>query len=511
MPVVYNNQQEDVDQQDPNAQVPTENSGDEEAMGEDEVQIQEGAEGSPPDGTEPPGEDEEYDLTQAPPPSGFAGFIKSRKFKFIIIGIVIFIIFLILLAFILPREKKDETITLTWWGLWEDNATMQPIIDDFEKQNPNIKIQYIKQDPENYRDTLVTRIKNGKGPDIFHYHNTWTKPMISLLAPLPKDVITAQDFTKQYYPVIQKDLTQSGAIYGIPLGIDTVQMFINNDLFSTQGLSAPTDWNQFKKAAIKLTVKDNDTQKILTSGAALGTYNNIRHAPDIISMMFLQQGIDMNNFDKSIDEINSALTFYTSYAKGSDRTWDSTLDDSLLAFSKGDLAIYFGFSWDIFIIEQIKASSAKSFEYAVYPVPAIQGTSSISVASYWAEGVSARSKNQKAAMLFMNYLTQKSTLQKLYTESSKKRLFGELYPRVDMADELKDNALIYPFVSNLEIAGSSYFASDTRDGETGINSRLNTYLENYVNNIINSNAGSDSEFKNFTDGVAKVLNDNGIK
>jgi multiple sugar transport system substrate-binding protein len=278
-------------------------------------------------------------------------------------------------------------------------------------------------------------------------------------------------------------------------------------LLNASGRSAPTDWNQFRDAAKDLTVKNSDSQKIQISGAALGTYDNIRHAPDIMSIMFLQQGIDINKFSKSSDEISEALTFYTSFAKGKDRSWDSTLDDSLLAFGKGNLAMYFGFSWDIFLIEQIKAKSAKSFEYAIYPVPALQGGKSITVTSYWAEGVSSRSKNQKAAMLFMNYLTKKSTLQKFYTEASKKRLFGEPYPRMDMADELKDNPLVYPFVSNLQNAGSSYFASNARDGDTGINSRLNTYLENYVNLITDKGTVSNEKFKTFIEGVSKVLNE----
>ena len=109
-----------------------------------------------------------------------------------------------------------------------------------------------------------------------------------------------------------------------------------------------------------------------------------------------------------------------------------------------------------------------SSDLSIYPVPSIVGGKSITVASYWAEGVSVKSKNQKEAMLFMHYLTQKDTLEKFYTEASKTRLFGEPYPRRDMADELKNEPMIYPFISGLDNAGSSYFASDTHDGDTGL-------------------------------------------
>ena len=443
------------------------------------------------------------------PPSLIAAILANGLLKKILIGLGILIVVIIIIFIIIPKKPSTKNVTLVWWGLWEDKATMQPLIDKFQRQNPNIKIEYTKQDPNNYRDTLLARTNNGTGPDIFRYHNTWAPSFTSILAPLPSDVISLTDFQKIYYPVIQRDLIQNGAIYGIPLGVDAVAMFVNTDLLKAAGLSVPEDWNQFIDAAKKLTVKDKDTSKIKTSGASLGTYGNITHAPDIVSVMFLQQGIDQRKIDAASDDLKAIMTFYTSFAKGNDATWDNSLDNSQLAFARGELAMYFGFSWDIFAIEQLKANN--KINYEIHPVPSLAGGKSITVANYWVEGVSAKSPNQKEAMLFMKYLTQKETLQKLYTESSKTRSFGEIYPRVDMADELKSNAIVYPFVAQLKNAGSSFFASNTHDGDTGLNTRVNSYLENAINAIINDNSSPDSEVPKLQEGVKKVLLENGIQ
>ncbi len=444
-------------------------------------------------------------------PQGIRGILTNSLVKKILIGIGVVIVLIFILILILPKQNGGKNVELVWWGLWEDAAIVQPIIDDFEKQNPNIKIKYIKQDPEKYRDTLLTRINNGTGPNIFRYHNTWVPVLSSVLAPLPQDVIKSEDFKKDYYPVIQKDLTQNGAIYGIPLGIDSLSLFVNTNLLKAAGISVPKDWNQFTEAVKKMTVKvkDNDTQTIQTAGAALGTYGNIMHASDILSMMFLQQGIDLKKISLEKDNLSAALAFYTTFAKGNDKVWDNSLDNSQLAFARGQAAMYFGFSWDIFTIEQLKTNN--SFKYEIYPVPSLAGGKSITVASYWVEGVSSRSKNQKESMQFMHYLTQKNTLQKLYTQASKTRLFGEPFPRVDMADELKDNPLVYPFISQLNTAGSSYFASNTRDGDTGLNKRVNTYLENAINAIINNNSSVESEVTRLQEGVGVILKENGIQ
>lgn len=465
----------------------------------------------PQDGSgegEPPIDDGGSEIIDAPPPEGIRGILASNLFKKILIALGIIIILIIIVILIMPKQPAGKKVTLVWWGLWEDITSMQPLIDEFEKQNPNIKIQYIKQDPEKYRDTLMARISNNVGPDIFRYHNTWTPVLSSVLAPLPKDVIKSDDFQKAYYPVIQKDLTQNGAIYGIPLGIDSLALFVNTDLLKAAGVSIPKDWNQFADAVKKMTVKDKN-KKIQTSGAALGTYGNIMHAPDILSMMFLQQGADLKKISLENDNLTAALTFYTSFAKGRDNVWDNSLDNSQIVFARGELAMYFGFSWDIFTIEKLKTN--KNLKYEIHPVPGLVGGQNITVASYWVEGVSSRSKNQKEAMQFMRYLTQKNTLQKLYTEASKTRLFGELYPRVDMADELKDNPLVYPFISQLKTAESSYFASDTHDGDTGINKRANKYLENAVNSIINDNSSAESQVSGIKKGVGVILKENGIQ
>lgn len=501
--VVFDNQQ--VDPNDPNAQVPQEGVG-----VQDIVPLQEqGAEGVPPEGGEPPYDDGGY--YEAPPPSG----LKSKKVIIIIIAVIIIILLIIIIFLVMPKNQRGKDVTLTWWGLWEDNTTMQPLIDNFEKQNPGIKISYIKQDPEKYRDTIITRINNGSGPDIVRYHNTWTptltKQRAELLAPLPKDVINPKDFAANYYTVIQNDMMQRGAIFGIPLGVDCIAMFVNMDLLNASSHAVPTDWINFRDAAKAMTVKDQDTNKIITAGAAFGAFSNIKHAPDIISVMLLQKEVDIKKIADSKDNLNDALDFYTKFSKGKDAVWDSSLDNSLLAFSKGDLGIYFGFSWDVFAIEQLKANSAKNFKYQIFTVPSLPEGKSQTIASYWVEGVSSKSKNQKEAMIFMRYLTQKDTLQRFYTESSKSRLFGEPYPRIDMADELKENALIYPFVAGMKDAGSSLFASDTRDGDTGLNKRLNSYLENYINAVIVKGSSSDTEYKAFIAGVTQVLNDNGIK
>lgn len=322
--------------------------------------------------------------------------------------------------------------------------------------------------------------------------------MISgILLPLPSDVIGKKDFEQWFYPVVQSDLEKNGAIYGIPLEIDTLSLFVNSDMLSAQGLQPPETWNKFIDDVHKLTVPDETNTHIKTAGAALGTFDNITHAPDIISLLLVQNGANLTNLSTTPTNAADAFNFYISFATGDSKVWDSTLDPSLLAFEKGNLAMYFGYSWDVFAIKAV----SPDLKFQVVPVPHLPNQNK-TIASYWAEGVSVKSKHSKEALLFMKFLSEKETEQKLFSEISKTRLFGEPYARVDLADSLKDNSLAYPFVSQAAGAVSSYFVGDTFDN--GLNSQLNSYLGNAVRSML-ANTSAQSAIDTLSQGATQVL------
>jgi multiple sugar transport system substrate-binding protein len=425
-------------------------------------------------------------------------FATVKKIAKLLIGLfVVIVVFMLVFTVVVPiLTKSSNKTTLTYWGLWEDSNVMQGIISDFERQNPNVVINYSKQDIKQYRERLVTRIANGNGPDIFRFHNSWVSMLSGSLLALPSDTISKVEFNQDFYPVVQKDLIKNGAIYGIPLEIDTLALFINNQLFQSAGLQPPTNWDDLVNDARVMTVKDKDS-KIKTAGVALGTYSNVSHAPDIISLLLAQNGVDLNSLQNASGRAASALTFYTSFATDQNNVWDSTLDPSIAVFSRGDLAMYFGYSWDYFTIKQ--ANPNLSFQ--IVPVPQLSDHH-VTMASYWAEGVSSRSKHPKEALAFMKFLAAKSTEEKLYADEAKVRGFGEPYARVDLADTLKTNTIIYPAVYQAPDATSSFFVDNTYDA--GLNQQSNTYLGNAINSIL-SGTSPQSAFDTLSQGVSQVL------
>ncbi len=386
-------------------------------------------------------------------------------------------------------------------GNLADAQVFKEISDEFTKTHPNIKIKFENQDVKSlgkYYERLTTRINNGTGPDIYRYHNSWITELKPYLLPLPQDVVTDVGLVDKYFPVVDSDLKVDGAYYGVPIQFDSLALFVNVELFKAAGISSyPKNWDELTTIARQLTVKDAEG-KIQTSGAALGTFDNIAHAPDIVSLLLIQNGANIKDLTKTPQNSADALEFYTSFAKGDSKVWDNTLENSKLAFARGKVAMYFGYSWDIFEIKGLNPS----LQFATLPVPNVSSKTK-ALASYWVEGVSSKTQYPEESFEFLKYLASKEVMVKLYEKESKVRLFGSLYPRSDMADLLKSNTLVYPFVEQGKNASSTIFSSNTYD--EAMTDSLNSYLGNAIRSMVNDNTSPQSAIETLSQGVTQVL------
>jgi multiple sugar transport system substrate-binding protein len=443
---------------------------------------------------------------------------KRKKYIFIAAGAILFILIMIAVVSFLFRKpsRPAEKITLNYWGLWEEKELMQPAIDEYIRAHPNITVNYIKQDPKQYRERLQAAIERDEGPDIYRFHNTWTRMMLSYLAPMPKTVYSDSDYEKTFYPVTTDDLKISGNYYGIPLMIDGLLLFYNEDILKSANVPVPSTWVDVQKAVPKLTVKEKG--KIITSAIALGTAENISHFSDILGLMMLQNGTQLNKSFFSCADKNSStcavetLTFYRQFADKPNNSWDETLDDSIVAFAGGKVAMIFAPSWQFFTIKELAKNTNLNFKTA--PVPQLPCANppclEVNWATYWVEGVSSKSKNKEASWEFLKYLSQASTMQKLYSEQIKyRKFFGEPYSRIDLGKSLSSNPYLAPLISEAPTMKSFYFASRTYDGETGINSTLIKYLKDAVNKL-SQGVSVETALKTADDGLKQVLSRFGI-
>lgn len=441
-------------------------------------------------------------VVAAPPPPK-KGLPKAVIFA--AVGLIALVVLFLLIRAILSVLGTGGKAEITWWGLWEDAATVEPVISQYEKNNPNVKITYVAQSKEDYRERLTNSLAKGQGPDIFMFHNTWVPMFKSDLDYIPPSAMSAADFAQTFYPVATSDLTSGTGIVGIPLEFDGLALYINEDILSQAGKEAPTTWDDLRKLATELTRKD-DQGTIIQAGVALGRTENVDHWPEILGLMMLQNGVNPTNPTGKLAE--DALSFYTLFST-TDGVWDASLPPSTVAFSSGKLAMYFGPSWRAF---EIRAKNP-SLKFKTVPVPqlpkATPNEGNVTYASYWVQGVWARGKHKKEAWDFLKFLSSKDSLEKLYTEESKTRAFGEPYSRVDMASLLTSDPIVAAYINQAPNAQSWYLASRTFDGPTGINSQIDKYFEDAVN-AVNSGTPATKALEPVAPGVTQVLQQYGL-
>lgn len=398
---------------------------------------------------------------------------------------------------------KKQAVTLVYWGLFEPLPVIQQAISDYEKDHPGVKILYSQQSLIQYRERLQERLSsakqqeakdskevlNSETPDIFRIHQSWVPMFSGLLSEIPASVYDSATYETTFYPSAVESLKLQGKYVGIPLMVDGLSLYCNEDLFKAKGLSFPQNWSEFKVAAQQLTARDSEG-RITTAGAALGTTVNIDYWSDILGLMFFQAGVNPANpgacslasDGSSICPGADALRFFVNFA-AVDRVWDSTLPTSTFAFAKGNLAMYFGPSWRVFEIEETKSRLQSNFQYKVVPVPQLptEEEKKIGWSSYWVESVSKKSAYQQEAWEFLKYLSSKEVMQKLFQAQSAVRLFGEPFSRIDMAELVKDHPIAGSFISQAPYSRNWYLSSFTSDN--GINDKIIEYYKNAVNAV----------------------------
>lgn len=439
----------------------------------------------------------------------------STKTLLLIIGPILLLAVGVIFWSFSKNKATNKTVNLVYWGLWEDESVMNGVIADFEAKNPNIKITYKKNQKGGYRGRLAGRLaKSGSTeevPDIYRIHNTWIPMFRDYLATVPDKTVTNIGLDTDFFDVYKNDLKENGKWLSVPLMYDGLVMFYNPELLNKAGVEVPKDWWSLKKAAVKITQKD-EKQKIKIAGAAIGLIDNVDQWSDIVGLMMKQNGVNTKNIssDENKSKLKDVFSFYTLF-KTSDKVWDETLPNSTQFFASGNLGFYFGPSWRIFDIQALNPDL--KFEITTVPQLPTTTTSSEEInagaeltniywSSYWTEGVNNKSKYQEESWKFLEYLSSVEVLEKMYQADSQIRSFGLIYPRKSMMDKISSNPKLKPFVDTANNASSWYLATNT--GDEGINTQMQKYFTDAINTILSNSNNSDEAITTVISGISQL-------
>jgi multiple sugar transport system substrate-binding protein len=288
-------------------------------------------------------------------------------------------------------------------------AIDKAIVADFEKANPDIKVQYDVIPVGDYGQKLLTAFASGSGPDVFmnsillvsQYHAS------KILAPVDFEALGYADekaLTSQYLTGFD-GIRFGGKIYGIPTEVSNWVCYANNAIWKEAGLDPdkdfPKTWEALPAVMEKLTRRDANGVPTRRGFDFLWPNRNMYWF--VLGSMFHQQGKDM------VDPASGKITFDTpaaaravqymvdlvnKYRLGGPQYGDSRSD-----FLAGRLATECSFG--LFGIPQMKTAK---LEYTIKPAPRFADAASDNgfdaYAFYMMVNARSAPANQKAAWKF---------------------------------------------------------------------------------------------------------------
>ncbi|BFL48517.1 ABC transporter substrate-binding protein [Lactonifactor longoviformis] len=302
-------------------------------------------------------------------------------------------------------EESGGDVTISY-ACWDSNQAklIQTVADEFEEENPNIKIDIQVNGWDDYWTGLEAAATGGSLPDTFwmHSNNIYYYGSNDQLLDLTNYIEKSDQVDLANYPEGLGEIYNiDGKQYAIPKDYDTIALWYNKTLFDEAGLAYPDDtwtWDTLKDAAKKLT-KDDKSQYGFCAGLhnQEGYYNFVYQNGGEIITEDKKSGYDNEKTVQGIEEYFSFVKDGLSPEIYDDQARAEAMQNGLCAmglFGSWNLS---GFATTDFMKE--------NFDCAVLP-SANDGTRS-TIFNGLGNAISATTEHPDEAWKWVEYLSSK--------------------------------------------------------------------------------------------------------
>lgn len=340
-------------------------------------------------------------------------------------------------------KKNNNTINIKYstWGSETEINILKPIIKEFEKNNPNIKVD-IMHIPQNYFQKLHMLVAANLAPDVMFINNLNMPVYASgnILSDLNYSLSNSSKISHEdFFPQSLKTMSYNRNLMAIPRDISNIVIYYNKDLFDKYNVEYPQeDWTfeEFLEKAQQLTIDINNDKKIDIFGISFET-NAIFFLPFVWS----QGGnlFDKKNQHFALAEKNSctALQFYADLrnnyqvAPTAAEAGNSTMAQM---FMQQKLAMFISGRWSV-----PRFRTDLDFEWDIASFPSGKAGSVVGIdGSGWS--MYSRTKHPKESWMLIEYLASNKSIAEfsktgLIVPSRKDVAFSENFINKGLAPE----------------------------------------------------------------------------
>lgn len=298
--------------------------------------------------------------------------------------------------------SEQVTVSMHSWRV-EDTEGYNKIIKAYEAENPNVKIDFKPFKATEYNTILNTALQSDSGPDILQLRPYapgvslaeagYLEPLDNLpgISNFPKDVLAAAT-------------GKNGKVYGVPLSLNSTQVYYNKKIFEQNGLQEPKSWDEL--IAISNTLKEKGIVPI-SFGAKEGWLLSLSHgviAPGayggngyVDKLLKGESDLQSPEFLKSVQRMQELTPYFPENYVGLD------LNDIRTMFATEKAAMFINGSFELEGVKKLNPDLQLDF----FPMPTDDGKT---VLTTWVDGsyaVNAKSKHKQEALKFLEYMTSK--------------------------------------------------------------------------------------------------------
>lgn len=291
-----------------------------------------------------------------------------------------------------------------------DMIELKKLSSVFEKQNPDIRLNWVILEENVLRQRVTTDITTKSGQfDVMMIgayeaplwgKRGWLAPMSNLPADYDLgDVIkTARD-----------SLSYKGQLYALPFYVESSMTYYRKDLFAAKGLTMPAQptYDQIKQFADKITDKAHGTYGICLRGKA-GWGENMAYVDTLVNTFGGRWFDEKWHAQLDTPEWHKAISFYTDLLKrdGPPGASSNGFNENLTLMSSGKCGIWIDATVAAgMLYNKAQSQVADKIGFAAAPV-AVTPKGSHWLWS-WALAIPKTSKSQAAARKFVTWATSK--------------------------------------------------------------------------------------------------------
>lgn len=153
---------------------------------------------------------------------------------------------LVMALFIVPVTHAQDAVTIKFWHTYnetspENQMLAETLIPAFEAANPGIKVESVPYPYDQFRQTLLTALAGGEGPDLARLDIIWSPEFAKegVLAPLSDVLPDFQTYADAVFPGPLSTNLYDGKYWGLPLDTNTRVWLYNSSIYKQAGIAAP--------------------------------------------------------------------------------------------------------------------------------------------------------------------------------------------------------------------------------------------------------------------------------